>query len=72
MNPDTGRIYYGQEEIDAAKERGESLIELRRALAEELSVARPAEAEPDEETRRIEAHRRLEAACREAMLRGTR
>ena len=39
MNPETGRIYHGEEAIAAAKARGEELIELSPGIARALTDA---------------------------------
>lgn len=38
MNPETGRIYEGADEIEAARERDEPLIELSPSIVEELNA----------------------------------
>jgi hypothetical protein len=39
MNAETGRIYYGVEAIEAAKERGEKIIELSPGVARQLTAS---------------------------------
>lgn len=40
MNTDTGRIYRTAEEIEAARKRGEPLVEVSPLVAEQMEVGR--------------------------------
>lgn len=44
MNVDTKRIYIGQEEIDAAKARGENIIELSDGITKQMYSIEQAQA----------------------------